>query len=459
MDKVSPATRKTALAVTTLGSFLTSFMGSSINVALPIIGKEFAIDAIVLSWIATSYLLAAAMFLVPFGRIADIYGRKKIFTYGVILYTFSSFLTAIAQSALILILFRVLQGISGAMIFSTGAAMLISVFPSQQRGRVLGINVSAVYIGLSTGPFLGGILTQHLGWRSIFAISVIVGVAIVLLIYSKLEGEWVEADGETFDFTGSLIYAIALTMVMFGFSSLPSVFGTIMIIGGIAFIFLFIKWELHTKHPVLDMNLFKNNTVFTFSNLAALINYSATFAVTFIVSLYLQYIKGISPQSAGIILISQPVTMALFSPIAGRMSDKIQPQVIASWGMAFTTIGLLLLTFLHLHTSILFIITCLIFIGFGIALFSSPNTNAVMSSVHKKYYGVASGILGTMRLTGQAFSMGIVTLILAVHMGRVQITPLYFDRFLQSSQTAFIIFTLLCFGGIFASLARGKIHR
>jgi len=246
---------------------------------------------------------------------------------------------------------------------------------------------------------------------------------------------------------------------MFGFSSLPSVFGTIMIIGGIAFIFLFIKWELHTRHPVLDMNLFKNNTVFTFSNLAALINYSATFAVTFIVSLYLQYIKGISPQSAGIILISQPVTMALFSPIAGRMSDKIQPQVIASWGMAFTTIGLLLLTFLHLHTSILFIITCLIFIGFGIALFSSPNTNAVMSSVHKKYYGVASGILGTMRLTGQAFSMGIVTLILAVHMGRVQITPLYFDRFLQSSQTAFIIFTLLCFGGIFASLARGKIHR
>ncbi|GAB4221143.1 MAG TPA: MFS transporter [Spirochaetota bacterium] len=459
MDKVSPATRKTALAVTTLGSFLTSFMGSSINVALPIIGKEFAIDAIVLSWIATSYLLAAAMFLVPFGRIADIYGRKKIFTYGVILYTFSSFLTAIAQSALILILFRVLQGISGAMIFSTGAAMLISVFPPQQRGRVLGINVSAVYIGLSTGPFLGGILTQHLGWRSIFAISVIVGVAIVLLIYSKLEGEWVEADGETFDFTGSLIYAIALTMVMFGFSSLPSVFGTIMIIGGIAFIFLFIKWELHTRHPVLDMNLFKNNTVFTFSNLAALINYSATFAVTFIVSLYLQYIKGISPQSAGIILISQPVTMALFSPIAGRMSDKIQPQVIASWGMAFTTIGLLLLTFLHLHTSILFIITCLIFIGFGIALFSSPNTNAVMSSVHKKYYGVASGILGTMRLTGQAFSMGIVTLILAVHMGRVQITPLYFDRFLQSSQTAFIIFTLLCFGGIFASLARGKIHR
>ncbi len=222
-------------------------MGSSINVALPIIGKEFAIDAIVLSWIATSYLLSAAMFLVPFGRIADIYGRKKIFTYGIILYTFSSFLTAIAQSAFILILFRVLQGISGAMIFSTGAAMLISVFPPHQRGRVLGINVSAVYIGLSTGPFLGGILTQHLGWRSIFAISVVVGVAIVMLLYSKLEGEWVEAEGETFDFIGSLIYAIALTMLMFGFSSLPSVFGIIMIVASIACILLFIK--MGDKHP------------------------------------------------------------------------------------------------------------------------------------------------------------------------------------------------------------------
>lgn len=453
------ASRKTALAVTTMGSFLTSFMGSSINVALPIIGKEFAIDAILLSWVATSYLLSAAMFMVPFGRIADMYGRKKIFSYGIILYTFSSLFTAMAQSAIVLILFRVLQGISGAMIFSTGAAMLISVFPPQQRGRVLGINVSAVYLGLSTGPFLGGILTQHLGWRSIFAASVLLGMVILFLIYDKLKGEWVESDNETFDFIGSLIYAASLTMIMFGFSSLPSLFGILMIITGIVCILFFIKWEKSTIHPVIDMNLFRNNTVFTFSNLAALINYSATFAVTFIVSLYLQYIKGLNPQSAGIILISQPVTMTLLSPLAGRMSDRIQPQVIASSGMALTTFGLLILTFLNIHTPILLIIICLILIGFGIALFSSPNTNAVMGSVHKKFYGVASGILGTMRLTGQAFSMGIVTLILALHMGRVQLTPVYFGKFLQSSKIAFIIFTLLCFAGIFASLLRGKIDR
>ncbi|MCX8125143.1 MAG: MFS transporter [Spirochaetes bacterium] len=439
MERLHTANRITALTVTTLGSLLTSCMGSSINIALPIIGKEFSIDAIVLSWIATSYLLAAAIFLVPFGRLADMYGRKKIFTYGIFLYTLSSFLTAIAQSAFVLIIFRVLQGISGAMIFSTGAAMLISVFPPQQRGRVLGINVSSVYLGLSTGPFLGGILTHHLGWRSIFAVSVFVGLLILALIYHKLEGEWVEADGENFDFIGSLIYAIGITLIMIGFSMLPSILGIFMILTGICCVLVFIKWEISTEHPVLDINLFRNNTVFTFSNIAALINYSATFAVTFIVSLYLQYIKAISPQSAGMILISQPVTMALFSPLAGRLSDKVQPQVIASSGMVFTTTGLLLLTFLHSHTTLLYIIICLILIGFGIALFSSPNTNAVMSSVDKKYYGVASGTLGTMRLTGQAFSMGIVTLILALHMGRVKITPQYHVGFLKSSRLSFII--------------------
>lgn len=239
---------------------------------------------------------------------------------------------------------------------------------------------------------------------------------------------------------------------------LPDILGYWLILLGIIGIAIFINWELKVKAPVLDMNLFRGNNVFTFSVLAALINYSATFAVTFLLSLYLQYIKAITPQDAGLILVAQPIVMVVFSPLAGRLSDKIELRIVASIGMAFTTIGLFLFSFLNERTTLEFIVASLIIIGFGFALFSSPNTNAVMSSVEKKFYGVASATLGTMRLTGQMLSMGIAMLIFAVFIGRVEITPEYYQPFLKSVSIAFIIFSALCFAGIFASLARGKVR-
>jgi len=454
----SNISKKVVLLVATLGSFLTAFMGSSVNIALPSIGKEFTLDAILLSWVATSYILAAAVSLVPFGRIADIRGRKRIFTYGILIFTVSSFLTAISTSAGMLISFRILQGIGGAMIFGTGVAILTSVFPVGERGRALGINVTAVYLGLSLGPFVGGFLTQHLGWRSIFLVNVPLGLIIIASVFWKLKGEWAEAKGEKFDFGGSIIYGLALVAIMYGLSLLPTMSGVWAIIIGILGILTFIRWEMKVGSPVLHMNLFKNNTVFAFSNLAALINYSATFAVTFLLSLYLQYTKGLSPQNAGLILVSMPAVQALFSPLAGRLSDRIEPRIIASVGMGLTTIGLGLLTFLDQNTAIAFILASLIVLGFGFALFSSPNTNAVMSSVEAKSYGVASATVATMRQIGMMLSMGIAMLIFAIYIGRVEITPEYYPVFVKSLKIAFVIFTALCFGGIFASLARGKMR-
>jgi EmrB/QacA subfamily drug resistance transporter len=334
-------------------------MGSSVNIALPSIGKEFAMDAVLLSWVATSFLLAAAMFLVPSGRIADIHGRKRIFTYGILIYTVSSLLSAISTSAIILISYRVLQGIGGAMIFGTAVAILTSVFPPGERGKALGINVAAVYLGLSLGPFLGGFLTQHFGWRSIFLANVPLGLIIIVIIFWKLKGEWAEAKGEKFDFTGSIIYSLTLVAIMYGFSLLPAMSSAWLILIGVLGISAFVVWELRVESPVLNINLFRNNTVFAFSNLAALINYSATFAVTFLLSLYLQYINGLSPQNAGLILISQPVVMAIFSPFAGRLSDRIEPRIVASIGMALASVGLFLFTFLNEKTSLEFIIASL----------------------------------------------------------------------------------------------------
>jgi len=448
--------KRTVLLIATMASFLTPFMGSAINIALPSIGKEFAMDAILLSWVATAYLLAAAVALVPFGRIADIYGRKKIFTYGILIYTISSLLSAISTSAVMLISFRILQGIGGAMIFGTGVAILTSVFPVGERGKALGINVAAVYLGLSLGPLLGGFLTQHFGWRSIFLLNVPLGLIIIASIFWKLKGEWAEAKGEKFDLGGSIIYSLALVAIMYGLSLLPAMSGIWAIIIGILGILTFIRWETRVESPILHMSLFKNNTVFAFSNLAALINYSATFAVAFLLSLYLQYTKGLSPQNTGLILVSMPAVQAIFSPLAGRLSDRIEPRTLASAGMGLTTIGLVLLTFLNQDTAIGFILVSLIVLGFGFALFSSPNTNAIMSSVEKRFYGVASATLATMRQIGMMFSMGIVMLIFAIFIGRVEISPEYYPVFVRSVKIAFVIFAILCFGGIFASLARGK---
>ena len=450
--------RRAALTIATVTSFMTPFMGSSINIALPAIEADFKMDALVLTWVATSYLLAAAVSLVPFGRLADIYGRKRIFSFGIVIFTGASFLCAVAFSSAALIVFRVIQGIGSAMIFATGIAILTSVFPHQERGKVLGINVAAVYVGLSAGPFLGGFLTQHFSWRSVFLVNVPMGVIIIALLVWKLKQEWREAKGERFDLTGSIIYAFGIVGIMYGISLLPAPKGSWLILTGVVAIAAFTKWEMKTPSPVFQMRFFTTNRVFTYSSLAALINYSATFAITFLLSLYLQHIKGLSPQNAGLLLVAQPIVMAAFSPLAGRLSDRVEPRIVASVGMALTTVALIFFTTLDQSASLKFVVARLVLLGFGLALFSSPNTNAIMGSVEKKFYGIASGTVGTMRLLGMVISMGIATLVFALFLGRVHISTESHPAFMQSLKTAFLIFSVLCFAGTFASLVRGRLH-
>jgi EmrB/QacA subfamily drug resistance transporter len=446
-----------ALVIATLTSFLPPFIASSINIALPAIGKEFSMDAILLGWIATSYLLSAAVFMVPFGKIADIYGMKKIFFIGLAIFTASSLVAFFAPNSTILIGSRVLQGIGSAMIFGTGTAILVNVFPLKERGRVLGINAASVYLGLSLGPFLGGLLTQYFGWRSLFLINVPLGLIPLFLGLWKLEGEWAGAKGDKFDLVGSIIYSLMLVTIMYGFSILPEIEGVALVLAGIITFLFLIKWEARMKYPVLDVSLFRNNRTYAFSNLAALINYSATFAITFLLSLYLQYIKGLEADQAGLILVAQPLVMTILSPYTGRLSDRIEPRLVATAGMALTFVGVCAFTLLGQDTSIFFIIVSLLILGLGLSLFTSPNTNAIMSSVEPRCYGVGSATLGTMRLVGQVSSMGIAMLVFSIFMGKVEIVPEYYPQFLVSVKVAYVIFSVLCIVGIYASLARGKM--
>jgi len=450
--------KKIVLLIATLGAFIVPFMVSSVNIALPSIGKEFAMNTVLLNWVVLSFMLSVAVFILPFGRLTDIFGRKRLFLYGMSFFTLASILCGISFNPGMLIASRVLQGISSAMVSVTLVSILSSVFFKGDRGRALGINVAATYIGLSSGPFLGGFLTKYLGWRSIFFLVVPIGMMVIIILLN-LKQNWAEAKGEEFDYKGSIIYSIGLFGVVYGLSLVCSFWGPILMLMGFILVILFWLYENRVKNPILNMALIKNNKILTFSSLAALINYSATFVISYLLSLYLQYIKGFDPQKAGLILVAQPLVQALFSPLAGGLSDRIEPRIVASLGMAVTSIGLAFFILLTENTSIEYIIAALSVVGFGFALFSSPNTNAIMGSVTKKYYGIASGIIGSARSVGQAFSMGITSLVMVFYMGNIQISRSNHPNFMISFKVTFIILTLLCFFGIFASIARGKINK
>jgi EmrB/QacA subfamily drug resistance transporter len=431
-------------------------MGAAVNIALPKIALEFSMNAVSMGWVSMSFLLASVAVLLPVGKIADIAGRKKIFIYGNIIVTLASVLCGLSSSSLMLISFRVLQGIGGAMMFGTGTAMITSAFPPEQRGRALGINVSAVYLGLTLAPLLGGFLTDLFGWRSIFWLNVPFGLIVIPATFYAIRTEWRDALGESLDYRGSVIYIFSISLLMFGFSKLPDPIAIMLTFIGFTGMVLFVINEYKVPFPILNMRLFTNNKVFAFSNLAALINYAATFAVTFLLSLYLQYIKALKPSDAGIVLVTQPILMTLVASFSGRLSDKFDPRILSSAGMGIIVVGLGMLAFITQNTQNAYLIACLVILGTGFGMFSSPNTNAVMSSVEKRYLGVASATIGTMRLAGQMISMAVATLVLHAFLGESKIVPANYSLFITSTRIVFAIFAVLCVFGVFASLARGK---
>jgi EmrB/QacA subfamily drug resistance transporter len=452
------ANRRYALVTTTLAAFLTPFMSSAVNVALPRIGGEFRMNAITLGWVATSYILAAAIGLVPLGRLADMRGRKRVFIWGMVVFALGSIASALSVSTGTLIVARVVQGLGGALMFGTGTAILTSVYPPQLRGHALGINVASVYLGLSVGPTLGGVMTQALGWRSIFWACVPLCAAVVALTAWKLEGEWFEARGERFDVTGTVLYVLALLCLMCGFTLIPAASGGVLVGVGLAGLAGFVLLERRIKSPVLDISLFSGNPVFALSNVAALVNYSATYAVGFLLSLYLQYARGLDARAAGFVLVAGPAVQAAVSPLAGRLSDKVEPRIVASIGMGLTVVGLVSFVFLSGTTPFGLVVAGQVLLGAGFGLFSSPNVSAIMGCVERRCYGIAAGTVATMRMVGQMFSMGIAMLLLALFVGRVQITTSQHVGLLPAMRVAFVVFAVLCLGGVFASLARGKLH-
>lgn len=458
-DMVNNTSPGKALAVLCTAAFLVPFMGSSLNLALPEIARDFSIDAVTLTWMSTAYIITTAIFQIPASRIADILGRKKIFQLGVVIFTVCTLLCGFAPNAAVLLTLRALSGAGSAMMFGTNLAIISSLFPPEKRGKALGVNSAVVYAAAAAGPFLGGIMTQYLGWHSIFFAAAGIGVVVFTMSCMFMKNDWIEAEGEKFDLLGSVLYGVGLAGVIYGFSSLPDRYGIASLLVGIAAFVVFAMYELGHKYPVFNLRLFSGNKVFTLSSFAALINYAATSAIIFILSLYLQYIRGLDASHAGMILISQAVVQSVFSLVAGGLSNRFPAAGMATTGMAITVAGIICLIFLSETTPYYVIIGILMMLGVGFGIFSSPNTNVIMGSVGHADYSAASATTGTVRLMGQAFSMGIASLAISLHIGSQQIVPEVYPQFMISMRTTFVVFAVLCGIGIYAASVRNRAGR
>ncbi len=448
------------LAVASLGGFVVNFMSSAINVALPLIGDEFHASAVTLSWISLSYILVAGATLLPAGRLADMYGRVRVYILGMGLFTVLAFASAFAPSASVLLALRAFHGIALGVGSATSAALVILAYPPESRGRALGLSVSAVYLGLTLGPVLGGFIIHNFGWRSLFFFVGAIGLVDTALPLWKLRGaDRGEPKKARFDLTGAAAYALSLTGVLLGFSLLPKIVGVVLIIGGAAGLGGFFWWETHAADPLFHVDLIRRNRVFAFSNLATLVNYSANAAMIFLMSLYLQYNRGLNAQTAGFVLVTGALVQVIVSPLVGRLADRVEPRYVASAGMLICVLGLLGLSFLQGESSYWYVIAMLCLLGLGMGTFSTPNMHAITGSVEAGSVGVASATVATMRRAGQAISIGLATLVLAVEVGRDAIQPSDYPHLLTSIRISFLLFTVLGALGVGASLVGPRRDR
>ena len=450
--------RRPTMVMILLNAVATAMMLTGVNVALPDIANDLNVGAKTLSWIPMGYLVASAASVLTFGRLADMYGRKRFYLLGTLGVIISSVMTSYSQDVWQLIAGRIFQGICAGALYSTMFAVLSSVYPESKRGEAIGYSVSAVYLGLALGPFIAGFVIEAVSWRLTFLLHVPLAVIVLYIGSVYVKTEWKTEEFGVFDWMGSVLYAVGVVSFMIGIASGYTFQSALMILVGALFIYCFVRHEKGHQYPIFDVYMFVNQRVFSMSCLASLFMYTATFSTVVLVSLYLQYLKGISPSKAGLILMIQPTAMALLSPFVGRLSDKVEPRVLASIGMLVTAFGLSQLAFVDSSSEITTVIMALFAIGLGFSLFSTPNAHAIMGSSDGNDYGRAASAMSVMRVLGQMMSMGMVALVFTYILGSQQITIEVYDSLNFALGVCFGLGTVLCFGGMFLSLARGRLH-
>ncbi len=452
---VSEGHKRSIIVTAASGSFLAPFMVSGLIVALPAIATEMSLDAVALGGLTAAFFLSATAFLIPFGRLADISGVKKMFRNGIVIYAISSLICGLSPSALILFAGRFLAGAGAAMIFSTSIALLSLVFPPSDRGKMIGINVTAMVGGFASGFLLGGLFTYYTGWRTIFLVTIPVSLAVLAVIRWGIPGECALSRQKRPGTLEMICYVLALILIMGGLTIVTSLPGLAAFLTGSILLALLIRRSRHVKSPVLDIGLFQRDMRFSTANLAILIFNAGGFAVIFLLSLFLQYIQGFDARFAGLILIIMPAFMAL-AFMGGKLSDRISPWIVAAAGAALSAAGLGILIFLDAGTPLAAIVVTLALIGTGVAFFQPSIVNTVMGSVPREVYGLASGTAETMRLAGMTVSTAIATVVFAIYIGTGGITPGNYPAFLGSLGLLFLIYSLISLLCVAVSLFVGR---
>ncbi len=437
--------------VSFITSFFAVFLSSGIVLGVPTIATEFGMNNVVQNWIPTIALLVVAVFTLPAGQISGKYGVKKSLIIGVVIFLIASFGAALSFSTETFLFFRVIQGIGMAFLNVSAMAMVVQAIKPENRGKALGYTVTGIYLAGSLSPVFCGFLVYNLGWRSMFYFVIPFLVLCILLMVVKIPGEWKTYENDKIDSAGYILYGIGIVLFIYGFTNIMNTIGIISTIIGVCMLIVFGYYELNTDSPAFNMNLFKNMK-FTSSNIAALCSYLAIAAVTTLLNYHFQYVRGWNAQTSGLLLIITPLIMAIIAPNAGKLSDRIHPQKLAALGMTIATMTLVIIMFLDTKTPLYLIVIAMILQGIGMGLFTTPNTNAIMSSVPPNETPNASAAQSAMRTMGQTMSLGLLTLVFAWFMGSLNLSSQHVDLIIQSSQLISLICTVICIIAIFASL-------
>lgn len=408
--------QKTALFVAMVTSFMAPFMSAALNLSVTDISTQFNAPVGISTWVVNAYTLSTAAFSACMGSLADLRGRRKMILVGCIAFAATSALCALSPSIYLLVAFRFLTGISAAVVLAANVPLMLLYFAPQVKGRMLGISVSAVFVGLALGPTLGGVLNDTLGWRAIFVLGIVLSM-LAFAFCLRLKDDSKEASA-SFDHRGNTLYVIAIMLLMLGLTELTTQqWGPLVLCAGVLALVVFVLFEWRCERPMLHVRLFAKSRAYGFSNLATMLNFAAVFAVSYTMAIYLQNVKGLDAAVAGLILIAQPLAQVVLAPVSGRLSDRFAPAAIATVGVALCTCSLGMLLTLTADTPLWFIVAALVVLGIGLGAFSAPNNNAILSCVDRSRYSEANATVSTMRGIGQTASLAFASLMLSSSLG------------------------------------------
>jgi MFS family permease len=429
-----------------ISQFSMPFMFSGIAVTLPIMGKEMNASGVALSLVEIVFLGTSGALMLPFGKLADMTNKQAVYKTGLLSTAITTLILGLVQSIDIFIFFRLIQGLTFALIVSTNMAIITETMPKKQLGKSMGLSIGAVYAGLSVGPFVAGIVTEYVGWRWIYYIVCFLLLVAYIQSSRYLKGKWIKPE-KRYDYFGALIIVSILAFWIIGSSKLNQGYlGIILLLTGVFLLPLLVIVEQKAIMPLLEFHFLRTNLIFSKALIIQLLTYSGTFGVPFLFSLYLQVVKQYSPRDTGLILMTSPVLMAIMAPFFGRLSDRINPRRLATFGVFFTLIGTFLATWITIDVSIYWLCLVLACHGIGFAMFSSPNMKIIMTSVDRSRTGVASALAAEMRTLGMVVSMLLITLFMSLLIGSSQISVDSAGLYLKVMQYSLIAISIL--GGL-----------